>query len=288
MPSPRSHLAPRASRSALNTALTPSDADWLAHFELLIRSILVRPDAPAVIILGHFAPQIQAQNGFAGPELLHTVVAQFYDVPHISLKGMLYHDYMSAPSPKEWREQFFADPMLSNAEGHSLIADMLTSYMQSQICAGWAATMGHGFEVPYMATSPGDEGHSHATGTAAGGAGADADVALTEDELAALSPEEAAILEHKNRATRVPQAMLVDRPSDILKFREVKPYCASANDLINIVTPQALEGSGWTAHHPAKGADDKEKHYWTATKAGSRLRVPVELGAGDVTIYYLQ
>lgn len=60
-----------------------SDPEWLAHFELLVRSILVRPDQPAVIVLGHFAPQIQAQNGFAGPELLHTVVAQFYDVPHI-------------------------------------------------------------------------------------------------------------------------------------------------------------------------------------------------------------
>ncbi len=60
-----------------------SDPQWLTHFELLVRSILVRPDQPAVIILGHFSPQIQAQNGFAGPELLHTVVAQFYDVPHI-------------------------------------------------------------------------------------------------------------------------------------------------------------------------------------------------------------
>ncbi len=63
--------------------LPHSDPEWLSHFELLVRSILVRPDMPAVIILGHFSPQVQAQNGFAGPELLHTVVAQFYDVPHI-------------------------------------------------------------------------------------------------------------------------------------------------------------------------------------------------------------
>lgn len=60
-----------------------SDPAWLNHFELLVRSILVRPDKPAVIILGHFAPQVQAQFGFAGPELLHTVVAQFYDIPHL-------------------------------------------------------------------------------------------------------------------------------------------------------------------------------------------------------------
>lgn len=38
---------------------------------------------PAIIILGHFSPQIQAAHGFAGPELLHNVAAQFYDVPHI-------------------------------------------------------------------------------------------------------------------------------------------------------------------------------------------------------------
>ena len=60
-----------------------SDPQWLSHFELLVRSLLIRPDEPAVVILGHFAPQIQIQNGFVGPELLHTVVAQFYDVPHL-------------------------------------------------------------------------------------------------------------------------------------------------------------------------------------------------------------
>lgn len=61
----------------------PSDPEWLQHFELLVRSVLVRPEMPAVIILGHFSLQVQAQNGFAGPELLHNVVGQFYDVPHI-------------------------------------------------------------------------------------------------------------------------------------------------------------------------------------------------------------
>lgn len=63
--------------------LTPSDHEWLTHFELLVRSVLVRPEMPAVIVLGHFSPQVQAQHGFAGPELLHNAVAQFYDVPHI-------------------------------------------------------------------------------------------------------------------------------------------------------------------------------------------------------------
>jgi hypothetical protein len=64
-------------------AADPNDPEWLSHFELLVRSILVRPEMPAVIVLGHFSPQVQANHGFAGPELLHNVVAQFYDVPHI-------------------------------------------------------------------------------------------------------------------------------------------------------------------------------------------------------------
>ena len=51
--------------------------------DLLVRSLLLRPDAPAVIMLGHFAPQTQGEYGFAGPELFHSAVAQFYDIPYL-------------------------------------------------------------------------------------------------------------------------------------------------------------------------------------------------------------
>lgn len=53
------------------------------EFELLIRSILIRPDQPAVLVLGHFSPQVAQANGFAGPDHWHSLVAQFYDIPHI-------------------------------------------------------------------------------------------------------------------------------------------------------------------------------------------------------------
>jgi hypothetical protein len=59
------------------------DEDSLENFELLIRSLLLRPDQPAVVILGHFSPQIHEVFGYVGPEHWHNVVAQFYDVPHI-------------------------------------------------------------------------------------------------------------------------------------------------------------------------------------------------------------
>ena len=52
-------------------------------FELLIRSLLIRPDAPAVLVLGHTSPQTIEADGFLGPDRWHTLVAQFYDVPHI-------------------------------------------------------------------------------------------------------------------------------------------------------------------------------------------------------------
>lgn len=168
--------------------------------------------------------------------------------------------------------------------------------------------MGHGFDVPYMAASAGDEDHDHpsvsaggaaggggaagagsASGAGAGpGAGAGAGASGDSEDQESLTADEQAILEHKNRATRVPKAMLIDRPSDILKFREVKPYCAAANDLIDFINPRELTKSGWKSHHPQKGADDREKHYWYSSTGGARLRIPIELSAGDVTIYYLQ
>ncbi|RXK36183.1 capsular associated protein [Tremella mesenterica] len=254
-------------------ASDPNDPQWLQHFELLVRSILVRPDQPAVIILGHFAPQVQAQNGFAGPELLHTVVAQFYDVPHISAKGLLYHDYLA--NPQEVRPLFYHDPILANTAGHELIADLLISYMESQICQGWAATMGHAFDVPYMGSTAEDG--------LLGGEGLKDGTSISDEENAA----EGGGLAAKMRAIKVPQAMLSDRPSDILRFREVEPFCVSANDLINPLPPSHFFGSGWNAYHPQKGGAES-KHYWYAEIGGSRMRVPVHLSAGDVAVYYLQ
>ena len=60
-----------------------SDRQTLENFELLVRSILLRQDSPAVVVLGHFSPQVNEQNGFAGPDHWHSVVSQFYDVPHV-------------------------------------------------------------------------------------------------------------------------------------------------------------------------------------------------------------
>ena len=44
------------------------------HFEILIRSILIRPDKPAVLLLGHFSPQTHQTHDFAGPDHWHNIV----------------------------------------------------------------------------------------------------------------------------------------------------------------------------------------------------------------------
>lgn len=247
----------------------PNEPEWLDHFELLVRSILVRPEQPAVILLGHFAPQVQAQNGFTGPELLHDVVAQFYDVPHISLKGALYADYMV--DPEGTRQNFYTDMVLASPQGHKLISDLLVSYIQSQICSGWAATMGHAFDVPYM--------------------GAAEQKTAQEEDSAAELENSAGGLVAKQRAMRVPKSRLKHLPSDILTFREVQPGCVVANDLLNPLPPSHFYGSGWKAHHPKKGGDEhgsEAQHYWYSDIGGSRMRVPIKVGAGEVSIYYLQ
>ena len=66
-----------------------SDPAALENFELLVRSLLIRPDQPAVLILGHLSPQVVQTSGFGSSDHWHTLVAQFYDVPHIRFVHVL-------------------------------------------------------------------------------------------------------------------------------------------------------------------------------------------------------
>ncbi|WVR08443.1 hypothetical protein IAU60_005498 [Kwoniella sp. DSM 27419] len=261
-------------------AADPNDPEWIQHFELLVRSILVRPEMPAVIILGHFSPQVQAQNGFAGPELLHNVVAQFYDVPHISAKGVLYEQYLQ--DPHEARSAFYAGPDQANPNGHDLIADVLISYIMSQICSGWSAINGHGYDVPALGT----DGDSSASGPSLlGGVG-------LRKGMPGQSPGDGdsagSALSDRYQGLKVPQMRLNDRPHDVQHFREIEPFCVAASDLINPLPPSLFSGSGWATYHPPKGASLEDRHYWYADQPTARLRVPLKLGAGDVGIYFLQ
>jgi hypothetical protein len=102
--------------------------------------------------------------------------------------------------------------------------------------------------------------------------------------------------------------MINTRPGE-LAFEEVRPWCVSANDLINPLPPSLFYGSGWSAFHPPAGmvyfsllflflkimgvgqptaSQTPSAHYYYSTIPTSRLRIPLQIGAGDVGVYYLE
>ena len=115
----------------------------MENFEILIRSILIRPDQPAVPLLGHFSPEVHQNHGFAGPDHWHSIVAQFYDVPHVSIKSAIFPEYMQSATSIN---KYYVDPVLASVTGHDLITDILVAYMQTQICTAWSVAHGNAFD----------------------------------------------------------------------------------------------------------------------------------------------
>lgn len=269
-----------------------SDEVALDHFELLVRSILIRPEQPAVIVLGHFAPQLQNIHGYAGPEQLHTLVAQFYDLPHITSKGALYHEYLDNPSLAT--ERYFADMVLANSAGHGVIADVLIHYLQEQICSAWSGAKGYSFDVPVF-TSDSDVAEVSAAKGLFRGLGD-----VRKGESGDKQPDAAEIARRKaageNLAPAIPPFVMSTRPeigggSKSYRFHEVKPYCISANDLINPLPATLFAGSGWHQARPKTAVVDSmtpaDSYYWHATYPKSKLRVPIKVSGGDVAVWYL-
>ncbi|KAI9513521.1 hypothetical protein F5148DRAFT_1273121 [Russula earlei] len=252
------------------------DSDDKPH--VLVRSILLRPDSPAIIVLGHFSPQVHEQNGFAGPDHWHSVVSQFYDVPHISSKAALYPSYITSP-PSILR--YYTDPVLANPAGHGVLADMLIAYIQSQVCVAWNSARGTGASL-----------HSYFThGAQVGNSPKDATGLFGGRGLAQRMPRHRSSSGHPP-SVQVPVARIGSRPSDLTTsdYEEIAPMCVSANDLVNPLPPSLFHGSGWLAHHPPPTGvpvTDSTSHYWYSRLPTSRLRIPLIVGAGDVGIYYV-
>ncbi|THU85823.1 hypothetical protein K435DRAFT_378757 [Dendrothele bispora CBS 962.96] len=286
------------------------DATSTDNFETLIRSLLLRPSNPAVILLNHFAPQIHEAHGFFGPDHWHSSVAQFYDVPYLSTKPLLFNSYLEDASSLQ---KYYVDPVLASEEGHELLKDVLVSYVESEICKAWNIWTGSSYDgVP----GRGGSNPNAAAGIAPGGGGAGGGLFGGMGQRKGVVPEEGGgekdvdaegnrikVELPENSKTRVPQlhvpparmntkvSQLVDRP-----YEEIAPFCVSANDLINPLPPSIFYGSGWNAYHPktAGGGSvgggrvgDTKAHYWYSTLPTSKLRIPINVGAGDISIYYL-
>lgn len=254
-------------------------------FEILIRSTLLRPDQPAVLLLGHFSPQIHEAHGFAGSDHWHSIVAQFYDVPHISVKAAMFPDYMRDTHSID---KYFTDPILASPEGHHLITDMLIAYMQSQICVAWSIAQGAAIDA-----SNADSVSKDKPGLF-GGVGKRPGVPEPKEEGHAAEPNgqrsDASKGAH-SAAFGVPPARINTKPNSGKPYVEVAPFCVSANDLINPLPPSLFYGSGWSSHHPTgseRTSLQTAAHYWYSTLPTSKLRIPIQVGAGDVGIYFIK
>lgn len=292
------------------TRESSSDQNTLATTDLLIRSLLLRPDQPAVVMLGHFAPQMQGEHGFAGAEVWHTSVAQFYDVVHLSVKGFLYEEYML--NPQKVRQSYFLDPILANGKGHELLADTVIAYLESEICQVWDAAALEadlaGIPMPNVGGGLpggilGDENIGGGNGNGGGGKGLLGGIGLRHgsepglDNLEGNTNNKDTSGESANNAvgirsgrasySHIPPFRINDRPSSLAHFREIKPNCASANDLINPLPQSVFAGSGWQPVSP-RPDDEDERHYWYTETPGSLLKIPVRVGAGDIAVYYLK
>lgn len=205
---------------------------------------------------------------------------------------------------------YYSDAVLASTDGHELLSDVLVSYFESQICAAWAAATGTAHEAlpgpgsPLVANdkakTPTDArglfgGVAQRKGAAGAAPPEDPDAnpaAPAAGGVAFAEPGSRQLNEQLYPHLRVPQSRLRARPADYAahKFEEVAPFCISANDLVNPLPPSMFSGSGWEVYHPPPGSAElsSHAHYWYSSLPTSRLRVGLQVGAGDIGVYYLQ
>ncbi|GAA5909168.1 hypothetical protein JCM8208_003397 [Rhodotorula glutinis] len=102
--------------------------------ELLVRSVLLLPNKPAVIFVGAFALVSQStQEGNLNGGDGHAQVAAYYDVPHISLRG----PFLPALTANHELSQpwFNGDPRHIAAPLHRALGDMVIAFLQEQRCS---------------------------------------------------------------------------------------------------------------------------------------------------------
>lgn len=263
----------------------------MENFEILVRSILIRPDHPAVLLLGHFSPQVQQAHGFLGPDHWHSIVAQFYDIPHVSIKPAIFPQY--SQDPDAVAKKYYLDPVLSSVKGHDLITDILVAYFQSQICTAWSVAHGAAFDAVPLHT-PGDaHGLFGGMGQRKGVPEPDRpDKESVDSEGNRIKTEPMSPKDVAHALASVPAERMNTPANSGRQFEEIAPYCVSANDLINPLPPSLFYGSGWHAHHPSATSGESTlyttAHYWFSTLPTSKLRIPLQVGAGDIGIYYLK
>ena len=177
------------------------------------------------------------------------------------------------------------------------------AYFQSQICTAWRVATGSSYEAVPVHTAGSEAGTGDAHGLFVG-IGQRPGVPEPEKDLAADAAVEkrmAAAAAMKDRGDSssssspqlltVPSVRISTRPNGNRPFEEIVPFCVSANDLINPLPPSLFYGLRWYMHHPSGSGGDAlitAAHYWHSALPTSKLRIPIQVGGGDIGVYYLR
>ena len=186
---------------------------------------------------------------------------------------------------------FYADPVLASPAGHALIADILISYFQSQTCTTWAVATGQSFDTAPLLSVDAAIAEAHGL---YGGVGQRKGVAPPDKPNDHIDADGNRKIPSggANHALQlnIPPGRINTRPNAPRAYEEIAPYCVSANDLINPIPPSLFYGSGWHAFHtpPATSPLQVMQYYWYANMPTSKLRIPIQVGAGDVGVYYMR
>ena len=202
-----------------------------------------------------------------------------------SVKGLLYEEYLM--NNVKVYDAYYIDPILANSRGHELLADTVIAYLESEICTVWdAAALETDLAFFSGRPSSGNAANDDLPSLLSGkGLRKAADAGLDAEDFDATQSSRTA--GSRSAYLGIPPFRITDKPHTYPHFREIRPNCASANDLINPLPASVFAASGWNPVAP--GVDDEEeRHYWYTDMPMSLLKIPIKCGAGDIAVYYLK
>ncbi|WWC65459.1 uncharacterized protein I303_108077 [Kwoniella dejecticola CBS 10117] len=215
-------------------------------YELLARGLFDMPNKPAILNLQVFALMFQ-YIGNGGD--LHDGVAQFYDIPTVSIRNPLLpqvfknttevrHLFHNRKKDIAWKDPLEEiDLRHLSWQGHEIMGKLASAYIDTQLCEmdKIEAKLGNPASIDYDALYP-------------------------------VEP--------------LPRAQLMKKYDPNSKLPKLAPQCYSANALKHPLKPSSQEG--W------RHWNWKEKHYLIADKPGSKVSFPVSTTLGQVQLHYLR
>ncbi|KAG9101143.1 hypothetical protein FRC06_003321 [Ceratobasidium sp. 370] len=279
--------------------------NYTIYFDQLLRIVLEFPNEPAVLVVGAWGPQLSFDYGYMDPSVTHLPAVQYYDVPYLSIKPLLYvHHLRYAHTVGEtfWTKDY----VHPNAAGHKVLGDITIAYLEKQLCllnnfgVLNETALGGGPTVRTLGSEPANDTDSFElvrlppTPELVHNRTDDGE---TTDVAYPLLPDPKERISTLRLATpyTVPPTIIGQALSELFSpwnpdapLRTPpapRPFCADANDEAHPLTPSDRYGGshGW-AEHVAHGG----KHSYAADDVGARIVVEVAVAEGRVAVFYFR